>query len=60
MDEYYSNKKSKSGGGEEKKKEPGKRCVVMSCNKTNADGSPCINSPLKKKLVDNGFHLFAK
>ena len=60
MDKYYSNKTCKSGGGEEKKKEPGKGCVVMFCNKTNADGSPCINSPLKKKFEDNGFRLLPK
>ena len=50
MEKYNSNKKCKSGGGEEKKKEPGKRCVVMFCNKTNADGVSTHKFPTEEKV----------
>ena len=50
MEKYNSNKKCKSSGGEEKKKEPGKRCVVMFCDKTNADGVSMHKFPTEEKV----------
>ena len=50
MEKYNSNKKFKSEDGEEKKKEPGKRCVVMFCDKTNADGVSMHKFPTEEKV----------
>lgn len=53
MESDYINSEDDNGnvdGRRKKKKEPGKRCTVMFCNKTNADGVTLHQFPKNEKI----------